>query len=98
MVDLIILQFAGIVGKDTKRYLKEGGILLCNNSHGNSSGYQRGLFYMISHHRYTQAYVESKNSRNWFVNGFSTFESKKNYENRAQRSNGVKMKLIYRLK
>ena len=36
-VDLIISQFAGFVGQETKRYLKEGGILLCNDSHGDAT-------------------------------------------------------------
>jgi SAM-dependent methyltransferase len=36
-VDLIISQFAGFVGQDTKRYLKKGGILLCNDSHGDAT-------------------------------------------------------------
>lgn len=36
-VDLIISQYAGFVGQETKRYLKEGGILLCNDSHGDAT-------------------------------------------------------------
>ncbi len=36
-VDLIISQFAGFVGQEVKRYLKEGGILLCNDSHGDAT-------------------------------------------------------------
>lgn len=36
-VDLIISQFAGFVGQDTKHYLKDGGILLCNDSHGDAT-------------------------------------------------------------
>ena len=36
-VDLIISQFAGFVGQDTKRFLKKGGILLCNDSHGDAT-------------------------------------------------------------
>ena len=36
-VDLIISQFAGFVGQATKRYLKNGGILLCNDSHGDAT-------------------------------------------------------------
>ncbi|MEM7347839.1 MAG: class I SAM-dependent methyltransferase [Chloroflexota bacterium] len=34
--DLMISQYAGFVGQDCKRYLKKGGILLVNNSHGDA--------------------------------------------------------------
>jgi len=36
-VDLIISQYAGFVGQATKRYLRPGGILLCNDSHGDAT-------------------------------------------------------------
>ncbi len=36
-VDLIISQYAGFVGQETKKYLKDGGILLCNDSHGDAT-------------------------------------------------------------
>jgi len=36
-VDLIISQFAGFVGQATKKHLKKGGILLCNDSHGDAT-------------------------------------------------------------
>lgn len=36
-VDLIISQYAGFVGQATKDYLKLGGILLCNDSHGDAT-------------------------------------------------------------
>ncbi|MGM0897000.1 MAG: hypothetical protein ACQEV0_03820 [Bacillota bacterium] len=36
-VDLIISQYAGFVGQETKRYLRRGGILLCNDSHGDAT-------------------------------------------------------------
>ena len=36
-VDLIISQFAGFVGQATKRYLKKGGLLLANDSHGDAT-------------------------------------------------------------
>jgi SAM-dependent methyltransferase len=35
--DLVISQYAGFVGQSVKRYLKKGGILVCNNSHGDAS-------------------------------------------------------------
>lgn len=36
-VDLIISQYAGFVGQATKDYLKPGGILVCNDSHGDAT-------------------------------------------------------------
>ena len=36
-VDLIISQYAGFVGQKTKRFLRMGGILLCNDSHGDAT-------------------------------------------------------------
>lgn len=36
-VDLIISQYAGFVGQSTKKYLRIGGILLCNDSHGDAT-------------------------------------------------------------
>lgn len=35
--DLVISQYAGFVGQAAKQYLKRGGILICNNSHGDAS-------------------------------------------------------------
>jgi len=35
--DMIISQYAGFVGQAAKPYLKKGGILVCNNSHGDAS-------------------------------------------------------------
>lgn len=35
--DLVISQYAGFVGQGVKTYIKKGGILVCNNSHGDAS-------------------------------------------------------------
>ena len=35
--DLVISQYAGFVGQGAKPYLKKGGLLVCNNSHGDAS-------------------------------------------------------------
>ena len=35
--DLVISQYAGFVGQAAKPYLKPGGLLVCNNSHGDAS-------------------------------------------------------------
>lgn len=34
--DLLVSQYAGFVGHSCKRYLKRGGLLLANNSHGDA--------------------------------------------------------------
>lgn len=36
-VDLIISQYAGFVGQATKKHLKQGGILVANDSHGDAT-------------------------------------------------------------
>lgn len=35
--DMVISQYAGFVGQASKKHLKKGGILVCNNSHGDAS-------------------------------------------------------------
>jgi hypothetical protein len=35
--DLVLSQYAGFVGQSVKTYLKKGGLLVCNNSHGDAS-------------------------------------------------------------
>ncbi|MCY3414386.1 MAG: class I SAM-dependent methyltransferase [Candidatus Heimdallarchaeota archaeon] len=35
--DTLISQYAGFVGQAVKKYLKKGGILVCNNSHGDAT-------------------------------------------------------------
>ena len=35
--DVIISQYADFVGRAVKKYLEKGGILVCNNSHGDAS-------------------------------------------------------------
>lgn len=35
--DVVISQYAGFVGQAAKPFLKKGGILVCNNSHGDAS-------------------------------------------------------------
>ena len=35
--NLVISQYAGFVGQAAKPYLKKGGLLVCNNSHGDAS-------------------------------------------------------------
>lgn len=35
--DVVISQYGGFVGQAVKKYLKKGGVLICNNSHGDAS-------------------------------------------------------------
>lgn len=35
--DVVISQYGGFVGQAVKKYLKKGGLLVCNNSHGDAS-------------------------------------------------------------
>jgi len=35
--DMLFSFYAGLISQHCKRYIKEGGILVCNNSHGDSS-------------------------------------------------------------
>ena len=65
-VDLIISLYAGFVGQATKHYLRIGGILLANDSHGDASlaylddAYQ--LIAVMHHHRIT-----TKNLDQYFI-------------------------------
>lgn len=48
-VDLIISQYAGFVGQQTKQHLKKNGILLCNDSHGDATlAYMDNDFQLIA--------------------------------------------------
>jgi hypothetical protein len=47
--DLIISQYAGFVGQATKKFLKKGGYLLCNDSHGDASlAYHDGDYELVA--------------------------------------------------
>lgn len=35
--DLVISLYAGFIGQSVKKYLKKGGLLVCNDSHGDAS-------------------------------------------------------------
>ena len=45
--DLLISQYAGFVGQAAKSYLKTGGLLVCNNSHGDASMSNRDSDYKL---------------------------------------------------
>jgi hypothetical protein len=55
-VDMIISQYAGFVGQATKKYLKKGGILLSNDSHGDAT-----LAYLDDDYEFIDV-VESNNT------------------------------------
>lgn len=68
--DLLISQYAGFVSKYCKRYLKIGGILLVNNSHGDASmasidkDYQ---FFGVINLRNLKYYYSEKNLDQYFI-------------------------------
>ena len=35
--DVVISQYSGLIGQAVKKYIKKGGILVCNNSHADAS-------------------------------------------------------------
>ncbi len=60
MFDLMISQYAGFVSQECKQYLKVGGILLANNSHGDS-----GLAFLDS--EYELIAVTDQSDDNWTI-------------------------------
>ena len=68
--DLLISQYAGFISKHFKRYLKIGGILLVNNSHGDASmasidkDYQ---FFAVINLRNLKYYYSEKNLEQYFI-------------------------------
>lgn len=45
--DIVISQYGGFVGQAVKKYLKKGGLLVCNNSHGDGSMASLDLDYTL---------------------------------------------------
>jgi len=68
--DLLISQYAGFISKYCKRYLKVGGILIANSSHGDSSmasidnDYE---FIGVIHLRNQKYYYSQKNLEKYFI-------------------------------
>jgi hypothetical protein len=68
--DLLLSQYAGFISKHCKRYLKIGGILLANNSHGDASmasidnDYQ---FIAVINLRNKKYYYSQKNLKDYFI-------------------------------
>jgi len=57
-VDLIISQYAGFVGQATRQYLKKGGILLSNDSHGDAT---------LAYHDKEYEFIGVVNEKNEFI-------------------------------
>ena len=68
--DLLISQYAGFISKYCKRYLKVGGILIANSSHGDASmasidnDYE---FIGVIHLRNQKYYYSQKNLEKYFI-------------------------------
>ena len=68
--DLLISQYAGFVSKYCKRYLKIGGILLVNNSHGDASMAsidEDFKFFAVINLRNQKYYYSEKNLEHYFI-------------------------------
>jgi hypothetical protein len=68
--DLLISQYVGFISRDCKRYLKVGGLLLVNNTHGDASMAHLdhqfklyGVFYKSNN----QYYLTQKNLDKYFI-------------------------------
>ena len=68
--DLLISQYAGFVGQYCKQYLKTGGLLLANNSHGDAGmaaldeNYQLFAVFSVKNEKYR---ISVKNLDEYFV-------------------------------
>ena len=68
--DLLISQYAGFVGQYCKQYLKKGGLLLVNNSHGDAGmaaidgDYQLKAVFTVKNGKYR---ISEKNLDEYFV-------------------------------
>jgi hypothetical protein len=69
-LDLLISQYAGPVSEHCKRYLRSGGILIANNSHGDAGlAHNDPAFELIAviHRRGTRFTLSTKNLDAYFV-------------------------------
>lgn len=68
--DLLISQYAGFISQECKKYLKIGGILVANNSHGDAQlayidpDYE---FIGVINYRNKLFYYSNKNLENYFI-------------------------------
>ncbi|HSM72228.1 MAG TPA: hypothetical protein VK851_11860 [Anaerolineales bacterium] len=91
--DLLISQYAGFVGKYCKRYLKKGGLLLANNSHGDAGvaaldeDYQLIAVVNLRSGKYR---ISEEKLEEYFVPKSSKFQVKKEYLIEVQKGIGYK--------
>lgn len=74
--DLLISQYAGFVSRDCKRYLKIGGYLAVNNSHGDASmaRLDPGFELVAVYHRHSEHFTFSSQELGTFMIPKSGFE------------------------
>lgn len=89
--DLLISQYAGFISQSCKEYLKQGGILLANNSHGDASvaylddDYE---FIAVIYRSNRQYRLTEKNLDKYFIPKKSSLKVSKNYLEKIQRGIG----------
>lgn len=91
--DLLISQYAGFVGQHCKRYLKKGGLLLANNSHGDAGIVALDEDYRliaVAHLRNGKYGISEKKLEDYFVPKGSKVELTKEYLLGLQRGIGYK--------
>lgn len=91
-IDLLISQYAGFVGQQCKPYLKTGGFLLANNSHGDAGlaaiddDYQLKAVFSVRNGKHR---ISEKSLDEFFVPN-SQFQITKEYLERLQKGIGYK--------
>lgn len=91
--DLLISQYAGFVGQHCKRYLKKGGLLLANNSHGDAGvaalddGYR---LIAVVQSRSGKYHISDTNLEQYFVPKASKVHATKEYLLELGRGMGYK--------
>lgn len=89
--DLLISQYTGFISQDCKKYLKTGGILLVNNSHGDASmaylddDYE---FIAVIYRSNRQYRLTEKNLDKYFIPKKSSLKVTKKYLEKIQRGIG----------
>jgi len=68
--DLLISQYAGFISQECKKYLKIGGLLVANNSHGDAQLANMDPTYEligVINYRNNKFYYSTKNLENYFI-------------------------------
>lgn len=90
-VDLIISQYAGFVSQATKQYLKGGGILLTNDSHGDATLARFDKDFEFIGIVDNKNKIQSKNLEQYFI---LPKERSINFEKVKEKMKGPKYKLV----